>query len=100
MNYAYPEGTHGHLLLEATVVDDEIRFVLRDSGRPFDPTLVPDVDVDSYVAKRSAGGLGIHLVRHYMDSVSYERTDAHNVLTMIKKLKNTTDKDGSNNQEG
>jgi len=100
MNYAYPEGTHGHLLLEVTQVDDEMRFVLRDRGQAFDPTLAPDVDVKDYVAKRSVGGLGIHLVRHYMDSVRYERIDNKNVLTMIKKLNKTTLQDGSNNQEG
>ena len=33
------------------------------------------------------GGLGIHLIRHYMDEVSYERKDGQNVLTMRKRIK-------------
>ena len=86
MNYAYPEGTHGHLLLEVTEENDEMRFVLRDRGLAFNPTEAPEVDVQTYIEKRSAGGLGIHLLRHYMDAVSYERHDDQNVLTMTRKI--------------
>jgi sigma-B regulation protein RsbU (phosphoserine phosphatase) len=48
------------------------------------------VDVDSLVKNGVIGGLGIHLIRHYMDTVTYERKDGQNVLTMTKKreLKN------------
>lgn len=89
MNYAYPEGTRGHAYLEVTAEDGVLNFVLRDRGKAFDPTSVAEVDVDSYVAKRSAGGLGIHLIRQYMDSISYERTaEGQNVLKMTKKIDN------------
>ena len=36
--------------------------------------------------ERPIGGLGIHLVRQLMDSINYERTNGHNVLTLRKKL--------------
>ena len=64
-------------------------FELRDEGAPFDPT-TKEVDVDSLVKNGVIGGLGIHLIRHYMDTVTYERKDGQNVLTMKKiiKLKN------------
>jgi sigma-B regulation protein RsbU (phosphoserine phosphatase) len=45
------------------------------------------VDVDTHVSQQKVGGLGIHLMRHYMDSLSYERKDGQNVLTMTKKIK-------------
>ena len=90
MQYAYPEGTHGHVYLEVTAYEDAIHFVMRDRGEPFDPTKMPEVDVDKYVKERSIGGLGIHLIRHYMDDVKYEYIDGQNVLTMIKKLNKNT----------
>ena len=64
--------------------------------------IVPVYNVEDYVAKRSIGGLGIHLIRHYMDEVSYQRTNDQNVLTMKKNLKSTKNnkKNGSNNQKG
>jgi anti-sigma regulatory factor (Ser/Thr protein kinase) len=63
---------------------------------------MPEVDVDEYVATRSVGGLGIHLIRNYMDEVDYQRTNGQNVLTMKKNLKTTTNNknNGSNNQKG
>ena len=89
MNYAYPDGTRANILLEVVAASDEITFILRDKGVPFDPTKAPDVDISLPIEERSVGGLGIHLMRHYMDAISYERIDGQNVLTMKKKLKNT-----------
>ena len=67
--------------------DDTITFELYDDGRPFDPTLVDEVDVTLPANQRAVGGLGIHLIRHYMDTFSYERRGNQNVLTMTKDLK-------------
>ena len=88
MNYAYPEGSHGDIDLDVFSADEQsISFVLRDYGEPFDPTETAPVDVSAKaVRSRPIGGLGIHLIRHYMDSVSYERVDDQNVLTMTKLL--------------
>ena len=88
MNYAYEPDVRGHVYLEVTADDDEIKFVLRDKGYAFDPTKVPRVNVPEHVTKRSMGGLGVHLIRKYMDVLSYERVDDQNVFTMIKKLNN------------
>jgi sigma-B regulation protein RsbU (phosphoserine phosphatase) len=89
MNYAYPAGIRSNILLEVVADGDEITFILRDNGVPFDPTTAPEVDVSLPAEERSVGGLGIHLMRHYMDAISYERVDNQNVLTMKKKLNNT-----------
>jgi sigma-B regulation protein RsbU (phosphoserine phosphatase) len=89
MNYAYPAGIRSNILLEVVAEGDEVTFILRDNGVPFDPTTAPEVDVSLPAEERSVGGLGIHLMRHYMDAISYERVDNQNVLTMKKKLNNT-----------
>jgi sigma-B regulation protein RsbU (phosphoserine phosphatase) len=89
MNYAFPEGVRSTILLEVDADDEVVTFELRDEGAHFDPT-TKEVDVDSLVKNGVIGGLGIHLIRHYMDTVTYERKDGQNVLTMKKiiKLKN------------
>ena len=89
MNYAYPKATKGDIHLTVTAENEIVSFVLRDNGKPFDPTSVEKVDVKAYVERRSMGGLGVHLIRHYMDEVSYEYADGQNVLTMRKKLNKT-----------
>lgn len=86
MKYAYPEGTHGDILVEANSSGNELTFAISDSGIPFDPTknATPDTTLDA--EERPIGGLGIHLVRNLMDSVEYNYIDNKNVLTLKKKI--------------
>ena len=87
MNYAFPEGKRSTILLEVFADEETITFELRDDGLPFDPTANEEVDVKRVVKNQTIGGLGIHLIRHYMDTFSYERKNGQNVLTMTKDIK-------------
>ena len=80
--YAYPEGT-GNLVLDAVRDGNRLRFTLVDRGKAFDPTAAPETNLEAPLEERLVGGLGIHLVRSIMDSISYSRLDGKNVLTMI-----------------
>jgi phosphoserine phosphatase RsbU/P len=64
------------------------RFVLTvsDDGVPFDPLAVPSPDTSRPLEQRTAGGLGIHLVRHLVDQMTYERRGDRNVLTLVKAI--------------
>ena len=86
MNYAYPHGTVGNIDIDAEANDVRLKFVISDSGEPFDPTAKAEVDTTLSAEERPIGGLGIHLVRKIMDSINYERIDGQNVLTLRKKL--------------
>ena len=85
MMYAYPEGTVGRVVVEASLEEGCLVFVLRDSGKPFDPTAAPEADITLGVEERPIGGLGIFLVRQIMDSVRYVREGDENVLILTKK---------------
>lgn len=87
MSYAYPKGTTGVVQIDALANEQRLKFVITDEGLPFDPTERPGADTTLRVEDRPIGGLGIHLVRHYMDSINYERIDGRNVLTLRKKIK-------------
>ena len=86
MLYAYPKGTDGLVDVEAIIHKDVLEFVIADSGAPFDPTAAPEVDLNAPVGQRPIGGLGIHLVRQLMDTLSYERKEDKNYLIMTKHL--------------
>ena len=83
--YAYPEGTEGMVDVDAVVDGKQVTFVITDSGKPFDPTAKEEVNINTGMAERPIGGLGIHLVRTIMDTVSYERKGENNILTITKK---------------
>ena len=84
--YAYPEGSDGLVDIEAIFSKEKLKFIISDSGVEFDPTAAPEADVTLGVEDRPIGGLGIYLVRKIMDTVSYERADGKNFLSMTKKL--------------
>ncbi|MBO7117268.1 MAG: ATP-binding protein [Bacteroidales bacterium] len=84
--YAYPKGADGLVTIEAILREKSLDFIVSDSGRPFDPTAVPEVDTDKSLDERPIGGLGIHLVRSIMDDVHYKRTDGKNYLSMTKTI--------------
>ena len=86
MNYAYPQGTKGTVNIVGTIEDNWLQFVITDTGIPFDPTVQEDADTTLSAEDRPIGGLGIFMVRQIMDSVSYERTEGKNVLTLKKKI--------------
>lgn len=85
MNYAYPEGTKGDITIEALSDGKELTVRITDTGKPFDPTAKPEVDITLSAEDRAIGGLGIHLIRQITDRINYERTGGHNILTLIKK---------------
>ena len=84
ISYAYPEGTDGLVDIDASVDEHKITFVITDSGIAFDPTAKEEVDITLGMDERPIGGLGIHLVRTIMDTVSYQRKEEQNILTITK----------------
>lgn len=87
ISYAHPQGSGSHRIeLLFFKQDDGGAFVVIDDGVPFDPTQQPPVDIEAPIAQRNVGGLGIHMVRHLMDSMEYHRSKDHNVLTLRKKV--------------
>lgn len=81
--YAYPEKA-GDVALRC-VVDDDQRFVIEieDSGIPFNVLAVTEPAITAPLSERKVGGLGIHLIRKFMDEVEYRREEGKNLLRLI-----------------
>ena len=84
MSYAYPTGTEGYVKMDAVVDNERITVTISDEGVPFDPTTVVPANTSLDADERPIGGLGIHMMRLYTDSMAYERLDNRNVLTLTK----------------
>lgn len=66
---------------------EQLRMVFEDPGStPFDPTTMPARDLDRPAHERRPGGLGVHLVRTYMDEFTYEHTGHTGITTVTRKL--------------
>jgi anti-sigma regulatory factor (Ser/Thr protein kinase) len=67
---------------------DQDCFVIevKDDGKAFDPLKNPEVNTAVPLEKKPVGGLGIHLMRRFMDQLEYRRESGQNVITMRKHL--------------
>lgn len=87
IEHAYAGITGGKLELETIISGAELKIILRDHGRTFDPTSVPEPNVKADLSERKIGGLGMYLMRKLMDEVTYESSpETGNILTMTKRL--------------
>jgi len=86
IDYAYKPGVDGQITLTAQSDGHTLKFTIKDSGTPFDPTEMAKADTSLSAEDRPIGGLGILLVRELMDTINYEYTNDQNVLTLSKKL--------------
>lgn len=85
---------HGGLRKDETItvlmhVEKEPRSVVItfiDGGNRFDPLSADDPDVTAPAYKRSAGGLGLFMLKRIMDEVLYEYRDEKNILTIRKNI--------------
>jgi anti-sigma regulatory factor (Ser/Thr protein kinase) len=82
-NYAYP-GKSGTIHIVARVFYDRLTLIIEDHGALFDPTAYTAAIPRTDVSDCPIGGLGIHLMRGFMDGISFEFKDGKNVLTMVK----------------
>jgi len=86
VEHAYGGEGHGDIELTCRINSDGLTVMLRDYGRPFDPTGVPPPDLHASLEDRDLGGLGLYFMRQLMDEVHFEFTpDSGNLLTMVKR---------------
>ena len=84
VKYAYTQK-QGEVLMELEILPDKAcRLVFSDEGEPFDPLEIPDPDITLSADERTAGGLGILMVKKLTDDVRYEYKDGKNVLSIYK----------------
>ncbi len=58
---------------------------VRDEAPLFDPTSLPSPDITVPLAQRPFGGMGVHMMRQFIDALYYQQTaDGRNQLTLIK----------------
>jgi serine/threonine-protein kinase RsbW len=64
---------------------DGLKVVIYDDADPFDPSKVPEPEINVSLDEIKPRGLGIFIMKKMMDSVNYETSaETGNTLTMIK----------------
>ena len=74
------------ITLQARKDDGQLIITIDDDGLPFDPTQGSATDLSIPANQRPPGGMGILMLQRMTDGLSYQRTDGHNILTLIKNI--------------
>ena len=85
-NHAF-ESRHGQVDVELWREGDMMCARIAYHGRAFDPSRIPEPDLDAPLEKRPVGGLGLYFMRQMMNEVQFEFDAVNgNRLTMRRVL--------------
>lgn len=83
--YKFEDGHNIEIFI--LINNDSIRISIIYSGSAFDPNSRDVPDMNEYFRKYKVGGLGIPLIKKFIDKIEYTHTDNNlNNLTLIKFL--------------
>lgn len=82
-SYAYAPNS-GDVEIKVEAKDGSIEVIFEDSGVEFDPLAGEDPDITLSAEERRIGGLGIFMVKKFVDEMDYCRTDGKNILRIRK----------------
>ncbi|QLA16358.1 ATP-binding protein [Desulfolutivibrio sulfoxidireducens] len=86
ISYGFSDGRKHEIEVEMRLADSRLHLRIEDDAKAFDPLQAEPPDLRSPAEDRAIGGLGIHLVRKFMDSVRYERRNGKNRLFLEKTI--------------
>jgi serine phosphatase RsbU (regulator of sigma subunit)/anti-sigma regulatory factor (Ser/Thr protein kinase)/putative methionine-R-sulfoxide reductase with GAF domain len=93
IEHAYQGENKGDIECTCETDDACLHIIIRDHGKPFDPSTVSEPDLDADIDSRPVGGLGVFLIKQLMDEVHFEPLgESGNVLTMVKRRKGSDGK--------
>lgn len=82
LSYAFPNGGEHRILLNLSLNNERLVLLIEDDGIAFNPLVMPPHEQPKRLSEAEIGGLGIHLIRHYMDECDYQRLNNNNRLTL------------------
>lgn len=86
ISYAYPENGKHEIELSLWLESGVLSLEIEDDGIPFNPLdRWPHVQPES-LEKAEIGGLGIDLIRQFMDECHYVRQEGKNILKIMAHI--------------
>jgi serine/threonine-protein kinase RsbW len=86
LNHGACRDAEGIAEFQLSAHPDGVTLEYADRGVPFDPATAPPPNLAAPLHDRSAGGLGIHLIRQIMRDFEYQRLDGWNRLRMRRPI--------------
>lgn len=87
IEHAYGEDNFGEIDISITTNPEKITITLTDYGEPFDPEYVKQPNLNTDLQNREDHGLGIYMMKQWMDEVNFMNYENKNILTLVKYRK-------------
>lgn len=85
IEHAYGGENVGTIQITCVVEPGMCKIVVVDEGDQFDPSSVPAPKLNAKIEEIRPGGIGLHLMRQFMDEVHFAFESGQNTLTMVKR---------------
>jgi anti-sigma regulatory factor (Ser/Thr protein kinase) len=87
IEHAYGGEGKGQVQLRCEIQKDGLKVIIIDQGtNSFDPTQVPQLDIQAPLSERQRRGMGLFYIHKLVDQVQYElNTPQGNQLTLFKR---------------
>ncbi len=86
IKYGYDDEGEHWIEITLDLTASELRIVVADDGRAFNPLDHPEPDPTRSLDEREPGGLGVYFFRRIFEDVQYRREAQRNLLTLRKRL--------------
>jgi len=84
VNHGFTDKEEHEIEIELSCCKGDMVIRIEDDGDPFNPMNQSSPDTRCAIEERLVGGLGIHFVKCFIDSCSYERKNNKNIMTLKK----------------
>ena len=85
VSYGYDDDSRHEINLRLAVENNVLSCRIEDDAKEYNPFIeAPEPDLELDVDDRPIGGLGVFLVKEFMDRTEYRRDGNHNVITLWK----------------
>ena len=86
IKYAFHDSAAHEIGVLLALREEGLFIEVVDEGMEFDPLAIPAPEMKDSILEADEGGLGVHLVRRTVDSISYRRDASRNILTLMLAL--------------
>lgn len=85
IEHAYGGEGKGDIRCTCQVNEESMIISLKDRGKSFNPSQIPEPNLSDNLDDREAHGLGLYFIRQWMDDVKFASNESENELLMVKR---------------
>ncbi|KAA0211939.1 MAG: ATP-binding protein [Ignavibacteriaceae bacterium] len=87
MKYSHSFNEENTIQICTKLIGDDFKIQIKYNGKSFDPNNIQNPDMDEYFKSFRVGGLGIPMMKKFMNRIEYDyKIPDENSLTLIKSI--------------